>query len=423
MHLPLRGRPRRRDPLQRLRLRLIAISMASVTVALLLIFAAVNLLNYRETTAHVDFLIETIHVNGGTIPKMTEDMARYQVSKETSYKTRYFIVTFDAEDAVTSADISHIASVDRDEAGELAARMLGDGRDQGYLDQYRYHVYRDPDGGGAVIALDCYGELAAISNLTAISGAVMGGCAIVTLAIIVPVSKRALRPYVRNLERQRRFVTDASHELKTPVAIITANTDLLEAISGENQWTRSTHKQAARLSELIGDLIALARADEPVDEAAFAPVDLSAAVERELEDFAPLAEASGRTMTANVDAGVTVPGDPEDLERLVSVLLDNAIKHGDEGGEVEVTLTDGRREVQLCVANPCSTLEAGDIRHLFDRFWRPDASRVRATGGSGIGLSIARSVAERHGGRISARKVGGDLEIRVALPRARASEA
>ena len=121
----VRALARRRDPLQRLRLRLIAISMASVTVALLLIFAAVNLLNYRETTAHVDFLIETIHVNGGNIPKMTEDMARHQVSKETSYKTRYFIVTFDAEDAVTSADISHIASVDRDEAGELAARMLG----------------------------------------------------------------------------------------------------------------------------------------------------------------------------------------------------------------------------------------------------------------------------------------------------------
>lgn len=143
-------------------------------------------------------------------------------------------------------------------AGEPA--VLGGGRDQGYLDQHRYRVYRGPDGGGAVIALDCYGELAAISNLTAISGAVMGGCALITLAIIVPVSKRALRPYVRNLERQRRFVTDASHELKTPVAIITADTDLLEAISGENQWTRSTHKQAARLSELIGDLIALARA-------------------------------------------------------------------------------------------------------------------------------------------------------------------
>lgn len=99
-------------------------------------------------------------------------------------------------------------------AGEPA--VLGGGRDQGYLDQYRYHVYRGPDGGGAVIALDCYGELAAISNLTAISGAVMGGCVLITLAIIVPVSKRALRPYVRNLERQRRFVTDASHELKTP---------------------------------------------------------------------------------------------------------------------------------------------------------------------------------------------------------------
>ena len=408
-----------RDPIQRLRLRLITVAMASVAVALVLIFAVVNLLNYRSLTERSDYLIETIYRHDGEFPDHLPPDGSFEFSQETPFETRYFMVTVSSAGSIESVDADHIASGGRDSAKQTAQDILARSRESGYWGQYRYRVYSEDDGSKTVVIVDCFVQLQSIRNLAVISAAVAGGCLAITLVLIIPISKRILRPYIENQRRQRRFVTDASHELKTPVAIITANIDLLETVDGENQWTRSTHRQAERLPELIRDLIELARADEPGGVASADSVELSRTVTRAVEDFMPLAEANGKAIDADVCDGVTVPGDPAALERLVSVLLENAIKHGDEAGDVSLMLTRARRDAELTVRNPCVGLDASETDRLFERFYRPDPSRERGTGGYGIGLSIARSVTERHGGKIRAKKVGDDLEIVVTMPLAR----
>ena len=407
---------RRRSPLQRLRLRIIFVAMASILGALLVIFGVVNVWNYLNSIERVDFFIETIYEHGGSFPALPQTDGPYQITLETPFETRYFVVGFDGERQIRWVDLDHIAAIDEESADQAARAILSGGQDRGYRDSYRYRVFMDEDGSGMVIAVDCHQQIQASRNLMGISAAVIGACMLLALVLAVPFSKRILRPYFRNLERQKRFVTDASHELKTPVAIIAANTDLMEAIDGETQWTQSTKKQAARLTELISDLIELARADEPDAAASFVDVDMGAVVERAVEDFMPLAESQGKTIVLTVEGEPTARGDESSLERLVSVLLDNAIKHGDACGAVSVSLYGARRDVELAVRNPALELAEDETAHLFDRFYRPDESRERKTGGYGIGLSIAHSIAERHGGSICARKIGNDLEIRVTIP-------
>lgn len=407
---------RRRGPLQRLRLRIIFVAMASILGALLVIFGVVNVWNYLNSIERVDFFIETIYEHGGSFPALPQTDGPYQITLETPFETRYFVVGFDDERQIRWVDLDHIAAIDEESADQAARAILSGGQDRGYRDSYRYRVFTDKDGSGMVIAVDCHQQIQASRNLMGISAAVIGACMLLALVLAIPFSKRILRPYFRNLERQKRFVTDASHELKTPVAIIAANTDLMEAIDGETQWTQSTKKQAARLTELISDLIELARADEPDAAASFVDVDMGAVAERAVEDFMPIAESQGKAIALTAEGELTVRGDEGSLERLVSVLLDNAIKHGDDRGTVSVSLYGARRDATLAVRNPASELAEDETAHLFDRFYRPDESRERKTGGYGIGLSIARSIAERHGGSICARKIGQDLEIRVTIP-------
>ena len=297
--------------------------------------------------------------------------------------------------------------------------MLDGVANAGYYDRYRFRVFTEQDGSGMIIAVDCFQQLQSSHTLLLISAAIMGATVTITGLFIVPLSKRFVDPYVRNLERQKRFVTDASHELKTPIAIISANTDLIEATEGESSWTRSTRAQTARLNKLTGELIELARTDEPIERALREDVDLASIVRREVEDFLPLAEASGKTLACTIDtfegaatrASVTdglegisarevdkaepriiVSGSPEELDRLVSVLVDNAVKYCDDNGSIRVRLEQRKREIVLTVTNPCASLTTQDTRRIFDRFYRADASRSRSTGGNGIGLSIAQGI-------------------------------
>lgn len=403
-----------------LRRRFLLIAMASLAGTLALLCLAINLGYRHMVTQRADAAVEMLHQTGGAfqIPDAPVDPAAhggFQVTPETPFETRYFIVHLTENREVTEVDAEHIAALDRQMVVEWVGDILDGGKHSGYTSYYRYGVFAEPGGGSTIVVLDCFLQLQGAGGVLRISLLAAGVC-LLTVFLLLLLSRRVTRPFVENLERQRQFVTDASHELKTPLAIISANTGLLSASLGENQWLESTRAQVGRLDRLIQNLIELARTEEALPDEAAAPVPLGRVAERALEDFRPLAEAAGKTLDGRIEPELVLPSVEDNLARLCALLLDNAVKYCDEGGAIRLTLARRGRWAVLSVSNPCARLDAAQLPRLFDRFYRADSSRARSSGGYGIGLSTARAIVARHHGRLTARLSGGTVTFTAVLP-------
>lgn len=403
--------------IRRLRRNFVLICAASLAAVLLLLCAGINAASFVATAAKADQVIALIHDNGGEIPADSRQGGSKHVSPETPFQSRYCSVTVDAAGDVVAKQDDHIAPKRRADAEAAVEHALSSPASSGYYGAYRFAVYDEADGARTAIVLDSFAEQQTARTVAVITVAASLACLLMVLALLVPLSKRVIRPFERNLARQRQFVTDASHELKTPLAVISANTDLSEAEQGETRWSTSTRMQVERMSGLVSDLIDLARADEQADASRRERFDAGRLVLQAADDFQPLAEASGMHLAAEAEQ-VLLTADRAQFERVVGILLDNAVKHGDAGGTVRVRLLRRRRNAVLEVENPCAGWNDEQAARVFDRFWRPDGSRDRATGGYGIGLAIARSVVEGHDGRLEVRSKDGAVTFSATFPRA-----
>ena len=361
-----------------LRRRFLLIAMASLAGTLALLCLAINLGYRHMVTQRADAAVEMLHQTGGAfqIPDAPVDPAAhggFQVTPETPFETRYFIVHLTENREVTEVDAEHIAALDRQMVVEWVGNILDGGKPSGYTSYYRYGVFDEPGGDTTIVVLDCFLQLQGAGGVLRISLLAAGICLLTVFLLLLLLSRRVTRPFVENLERQRQFVTDASHELKTPLAIISANTGLLSASLGR-------------------------------------------VAERALEDFRPLAEAAGKTLDGRIEPELVLPGVEDNLARLCALLLNNAVKYCDEGGAIRLTLARRGRWAVLSVSNPCAGLDAAQLPRLFDRFYRADSSRARSSGGYGIGLSTARAIVARHHGRLTARLSGGTVTFTAVLP-------
>ena len=404
-----------------LRRRFLLIALASLTGTLAVLCLAINLSYRHMTTARADQVIEILHQNAGQFPEPEAQadpsgFPGFQVTLETPFETRYVIVRLTGQREVAEVDVEHIAALDREMVIQQVETILDSGSTSGYSGYYRYRLYDDGEKGQTIVVLDCFLQLQAASNVLRLTLVASLACIGIVFLLLVFLSRRAVRPFAENLEKQRRFVTDASHELKTPLAIISANTGLLEATVGENRWLESTQVQVGRLDRLISHLVELARSEEAITEEEAQPVDLSRLVASQLEDYQVLAQTAGKTLESQVAPGVTVRGVADNLRRLCTLLLDNAVKYCDSGGTIRLTLAQRGRWAVLSIANPCAGLDPAQIPRLFDRFYRADASRSRDTGGYGIGLSTARAIVQRHRGKLTARSEEGQVVFTARLP-------
>lgn len=241
-----------------------------------------------------------------------------------------------------------------------------------------------------------------------VTSALLGGAGVAgAFVIAMLLSKWALKPVQKAWEQQHQFVADASHELKTPLAVILANSQILQESESEmpedcRRWVEGTAEEAERMRGLVESLLELARTEEGAGSARRdVDVDLSSTVEGEALQFDAVAFELGCTIESDVEAGVHVMGDPEQLARLTKTLVDNACKYARKGSEVNVSLKRHNGTATLRVNNQGEPIPAEDIPHVFDRFYRSDKARARETGGFGLGLAIARGIAEGHGGKIS----------------------
>ena len=404
-----------------LRRRFLLIALASLTGTLAVLCLVINLGYHAITTRRADQVLQMLHQNAGQFPEPETQadsgaFPGFQVTLETPFETRYVVVRLTGQREVAEVDMVHIAALDQEKVIQQVEQILDGGKSSGYSGYYRYQVFDDGEEGQTIVVLDCFLQLQAANNVLRLTLLASLACIAIVFLLLVVLSRRVVRPFAENLEKQRRFVTDASHELKTPLAIISANTGLLEASLGENRWLASTQVQVSRLDRLIGHLVELARTEEALTEEELQPVDLSGVVTGQMEDYRLLAQASGKGLESDVAPGVTVRGAADNLKRLCTLLLNNAVKYCDSGGTIRLTLAQRGRWAVLSIANPCAGLDPAQLPRIFDRFYRADASRSRDTGGYGIGLSTARAIVGRHRGRLTAKSEDGLVVFTARLP-------
>ena len=394
--------------------------MLSLLGTMTVLCVSIGVGNHWITTRRVDRAISLLHQNGGTFlpPGAAFDPSdfEFQITPETAFETRYFIVELTEQREVKAVDLEHIAAFDRHSVTETISKVIQAGGSRGYVDYYRFGLFPSEDGGSTMIVMDCFLMLQAADNMLRITVIIFCVCALIVFLLLLFFSGRAIRPFAENLERQRQFVTDASHELKTPLSILSADLDLLSDSCGESRWLGSARTQIARLDKLIRNLVELARTEETIREGASGVFSLSDIALASAEVFAPLAEAEGNTLAAEVAAGVELRGVQDDLFRLFSILLDNAVKYCDAGGTIRLSVSQRGRTVRLSVSNPCAGLNPAQLPRYFDRFYRADSSRSRTTGGYGIGLSTARAIVARHRGRLTNHYANGIITFTALLP-------
>ncbi len=322
-----------------------------------------------------------------------------RMNNESRFDTRYFVVDFDSDGKYSSCDVSKIASVDSDSAADYAESALQKGKISGLTDGFYFESNTGSDGSTTYVFLDVSRELSSFRTYLFISILTSAVGALAVYILILIFSKRVMKPVAESYEKQKRFITDASHEIKTPLAIIGANTEVIEMESGENEWTKSINHQIKRLSSLVEKMVLLSKMDE--DGAALQMMDfnVSEAVAETADSFDAVAEAKGFHYEKNIEENLMYHGDKDRVVQLTSLLLDNSMKYCSENGTIRITLSKGRKkEIVISVFNTCDSIAKGNNDVLFERFYRADESRNSKTGGHGIGLSVVRAIAEAHSG-------------------------
>ncbi len=481
--------------LKKLRRKFIAIAMISVSIVLIAIVGTINIANYISTNDSLDARLELIAGNDGTFPDLSsqapdkrddvgtaedkdqndsndsdttentsvdkkeppevmgqDDLKRHGISPESQFDTRYFTVTISDSGDVEKIDTGKIASISSETAAEYAKNLWtsgkrGDGK-SGYMDSYKYMTV-DKDGSTMYIFLNCQRELSTIKTYLWASAGISALGLIVVFVMIYFFSGKVLRPVSESYEKQKRFITDASHEIKTPLTIIDANTEVIEMMEGENEWTQSTRKQVARLTSLTEKLVFLSRMDEEATKLEMLEFSLSDAILDTAEPFKAVAQTRQKQLDIDVAEGVLYTGDEKTIRQLVSLLLDNAMKYSgysavshendnrDKTISIEQTQTKNesiiinqKPQIKLSMkvagknriitvwntVDESANIQKGRQDMLFERFYRADTSHNSKTGGFGIGLSAAHAIVKAHKGKITARSEDGrSIEFTVIL--------
>lgn len=406
--------------IKQLRKRFIFIAMSSFFIVVFLIVGLTSLSYYLRVQNEIEENLSVIIENLDDIEKQEvysiqmdleeyAEKSRYQdkdnegkdVIDEILNGVRFFTVTIDGNGKVIAANTHNTRTVNERKAGKIATSLYKEHKTEGY---YRYRKYRAVKKGETTVYVFVNAKGRITACQTFIKNSIYSAC-VELLILIFPVwffSGYVVKPVRESSEKQKTFITNAGHEIKTPLTIIDANTDVIELTAGETEWTRSIRNQIKRLSKLTEQLIMLAKLEEFEKLSQTDKVILSDMVTEVCEQFETVADKYNKQLKADIDPALMIQADADMLERMFSILLDNAVKYADDGTMIFVSLKKTGKNIVFEIENHAAGMKKGKHDELFERFYRADSSRNSATGGYGIGLSAAKTIAELHKGRITA---------------------
>lgn len=388
-----------------LKQRFILLTMASLLVLLAVIVVGMNMLNYQSVIAETDEVLSLLVQNKGSFPEFIPDNKGrfpFGMSPETPYESRFFSVLMHPDGEIVHTDTGKISSVDAETAISYASYVVESGNKSGFIGIYRF-IRDDNERMTRIIFLDCGRRLETYQTFL-ISSIVMAlaGYLIVFIVVVI-LSGKIIRPIAESYEKQKRFITDAGHELKTPLTVINANVDLLEMEIEENECLSDIRLQAEKLRSLTSDLVMLAKMEEYDKSLPMIDFPISEIAADLVHSYEKLAESQVKNFTYRIQPMLTLKGNDKSVERLINILLDNAFKYSPVCGNIHIDLSKQAKTIVISVYNTTKTIvEKEHLVHVFDRFYRTDSSRNSETGGHGIGLSIAKAIVDAHNGKIQA---------------------
>lgn len=392
--------------IKKLRTKFILLTMSSLFVLLFVLVGSMNLVNYRAVVKESDGILVFLSQNKGRFPSPEDEKGEPplppQMSPELPHETRYFSVLMSTDGRILHTETSKITAVNTATAISYAESACARQTENGFIGRFRFVRFTEINGIRYTF-LDCGRSLDAFrSFMYASIGIALLGLVIVFFVVFF-VAGRIIRPFAENYEKQKRFITDAGHEIKTPLTIINANVDVLEMELGQNECLDDIQLQTKRLTSLTNDLVLLARMEESSTSMPMIEFPISEVIAEAVLPFRTLAQAQEKNVQADVQPMLSAVGNGKAIQQLISVLMDNAVKYTPRGGTITVHFARQGKVLCLLVHNTTETeIDTESLSHVFDRFYRMDASRSSSSGGHGIGLSVAKAIVTAHNGKIQA---------------------
>lgn len=406
---------------RKLRLRFIATASLAILIVLFSVVGVLNSARHVQTVDEINKILTLLSDNGGSFPSISKTTSELgdTVSVDTLFQYRYFSAKMDHHGNIISLNSSNISDLTDQEVKEFLERINHSKDTRGdfsyHHHSYSYMVAETSRRSDLIVVLDSTNQFRDNMALVHLSIWMSGISFIFFVLVISIVSGKVIKPFIRNYERQRRFITNAGHELKTPLAIISANNELVELMNGESEWTKSTNDQVKRMTGLINSLVAMARLEEQ-PELVLTNVNFSDIARDAAEDFKGPVIKDGKEFVMDIQPNIHVKAEEKSLFELVTLLVDNANKYCDPAGKVSVTLRKNRlSKAKLEISNTYTKGKDVDYTKFVERFYREDESHNNKTSGYGIGLSMAQTMVKLFKGNISVNYKDDTITFVVSL--------
>ena len=380
-----------------LRRKFVATSVASVAVVIILMASTLNFINYYKMGQRVDDSLYEASKSSALVTIFSDGEEDMIVTKNTASKTPnnngFSIAKIDENKNVIRSYRDDVLIKGKDDLQKLVTEAVNESSTSGYVGTYRYLKVNN-DAGNLVLLLNTQRDLDSFHAFMRNSIIVSSIVILSVFILLVLISKKVIAPIQQSYQKQKQFITDASHELKTPLAIIRSNTDVLELENGDSKWTKNIQNQVDRLTSLVNSLVVFSRMEEK-DTAEKVKFNLSESLHARIDDFEELASFQKKHIIADINNNIYYRGEQQAIVQLMDILLENAIKYATKETNINVTLKKNKKYAMMKISNQAN-VKKGDLRKVFDRFYRLDESRNSTVKGYGIGLSMAKLIAEKH---------------------------